>query len=56
MCGIIISSYLYDSWLILFEKVCDYLKDILDFDCVGVSFISYEVDDFVCLCVVELKL
>lgn len=53
--GITTSSYLHDNWPTLPAKVCDHLKEIPDFDRVGASFISHEVDDLTRPRVADLK-
>jgi hypothetical protein len=42
--GIVTSAYRYDDWP-LSHTICDHLRDIPDFDRVGASFISHEVND-----------
>lgn len=42
--GIVTSAYRFDEWP-LSQATCDRLRDIPDYDAVGASFISHEVDD-----------
>lgn len=42
--GIVTSAYHFDNWA-LSPAICDYLRDIPDFDRVGASFISHDVTD-----------
>ncbi|WP_370231868.1 glycerophosphodiester phosphodiesterase family protein [Cognatishimia sp.] len=53
--GITTSSYIYDRWPTLPMSVCDHLRGIPDFDRVGASFISHEVDDLSRARVADLK-
>lgn len=52
--GIVTSAYRYDDWP-LSDAICDHLRDIPDFDRVGASFISHEVNDLDRARVAELK-
>ena len=52
--GIVTSAYVYDEWP-LSRAVCDHLRDIPDFDRVGASFISHEVEDLAAPRVAELR-
>jgi glycerophosphoryl diester phosphodiesterase len=52
--GIVTSAYTYDEWP-LSRAVCDHLRDIPDFDRVGASFISHEVEDLAAPRVAELR-
>ena len=52
--GLVTSAYRYDDWP-LPKKTCDRLRDIPDYDRVGASFISHEVDDLDRARVTELK-
>jgi glycerophosphoryl diester phosphodiesterase len=53
--GITTSGYDYDAWAPVPRRVCDALRQIPDFDRVGASFISHEVDDLNNPRVAELK-
>lgn len=52
--GIVTSAYRYEDWP-LPRATCDALREVPDFDRVGASFISHEVDDLVRPRVVEIK-
>jgi glycerophosphoryl diester phosphodiesterase len=52
--GIVTSAYRYDDWP-LSGETCDRLRGIPDYDRVGASFISHEVDDLTNPRVAELK-
>ena len=52
--GIVTSAYTPDDWP-LSQVVCDYLRDIPDYDRVGASFISHELADLGRARVAELK-
>ena len=52
--GLVTSAYRYDEWP-LSKTTCDRLRDIPDYDRVGASFISHEVDDLTRARVSELK-
>lgn len=52
--GLVTSAYRYDDWP-LSKARCDELREIPDYDRVGASFISHEVDDLARPRVAELK-
>jgi glycerophosphoryl diester phosphodiesterase len=52
--GIVTSAYRYDEWP-LSKAICDHLRDVSDFERVGASFISHEVDDLDRPRIAELK-
>ncbi len=52
--GIVTSAYRYEDWP-LPRATCDVLREVPDFDRVGASFISHEVDDLARPRVAEIK-
>lgn len=52
--GLVTSAYRYDDWP-LPDATCDRLRGIPDYDAVGASFISHEVDDLSAPRVAALK-
>lgn len=53
--GLVTSAYTPEKWAPLSPKVCAHLRDIPDYDRVGASFISHEVEDLDSVRVAELK-
>jgi glycerophosphoryl diester phosphodiesterase len=53
--GIVTSSYIAEDWPLLPKGTCDRLREIPDFDTVGASFISHQVEDLNAPRVADLK-